>query len=195
MPCQHTHSVGGHIKPAPSRKKAWVLHLHHHAEQHGAVVGSPRKGQRDRVRLGDSEGIPHHEGGQTLAVGQPPSLETLIQCQHWPCLGLASEVSWSSPSLWDEDGMVGKVGGQPCSQPQKATVPSPSPIVWAGEGSGRGRVSRWMARATPALSEGTFPTQQAHSPEREKEKAEGLGKEKPGSVDNASERLSHRDCF
>lgn len=52
-----------------------------------------------------------------------------------------------------------------------------------------------MARASPALPGGTFPTQRARSPEREKEKAEGLGKEKPGSVDNASKRLSHRDCF
>lgn len=41
----------------------------------------------------------------------------------------------------------------------------------AGDGSGR-----WMARATPALARAAFPVWRARSPEREKEKAEGLGK-------------------
>lgn len=178
MPCQRTRGVRGPVMLAPSGKKAGVLHLHWLTEERSATVDSPRKGQRDRVRPGvlgrdsSSQGWPNPGSGATSILGDPDLTPTLAM------LGAGPEGP-EVPSSLRPSGMrmvVEKEGIGPISNPREQQCPPHHPpsrqeMGRAGDGSGR-----WMARAIPAPSGGAFPTQRARSPEREKEKAEGLGK-------------------
>lgn len=179
-------SVRGRVTPAPSGRKARVLHPHRHAGQCGAVAGSPERVSGTGSDLGNGEWDssprvwPNPGSRTTPILGDPDLTRLLVTLGDGP---EAPEV----PSHLCSSGMRmgwGERGGWPHSQAQRATVPSPSATGRAGGGLGR--------CFTPQRC---FPPRRARSPEREKEKAEGLGKKTPGSVDNINERLSHRDCF
>lgn len=68
-----------------------------------------------------------------------------------------------------EDGAVSNPREQQCPLP----ITHPAGRRWVGQEMGR--AGGWP-EPPPAPSRGTFPAQRARSPEREKEKAEGLGK-------------------
>lgn len=77
MPCQRTRSVRGRVMPAPSGRKDPFIFI---GTQRSAVpqLAAPERGSGTGSDPGYYGGIPHHEGGQTLAAEQPPSSETPI---------------------------------------------------------------------------------------------------------------------
>lgn len=183
--------VRGRVTPVPSGRKARVLHPHRHAEQRGATAGSPRKGQRDRVQPGEwgwdssPRAWPNPGSRTTSILGDPSLTRLLVKLEDGP---EAPEV----PSHLCSSGMrMGRWerGDGPIPNPESNSA------LPTTHRAGRRWVGQVGGQSPPAPPEVLFPPQRTCSPEREKEKAEGLGKKNPGSVDNINERLSHRDCF